>query len=177
MRKSGKRTISHIFQAPKRRIKRKLRLRKNLRTQKSAQKRAQKSAHQKWAQTSAHQKSGQKTGLNTPFVWKMEARKKKKKLRQTCAKPQPQNLCNAPLANAPFLGISDGAGKHEYLFPASLRWKITSTWRCAILGHSGSENQQDTKDPETTKDPKVEGQPPNACFIVFLCKQRGADDL
>ena len=92
-----------IFQAPKRR--RKI-------CGKWARKWAQKSAHpkicakrgakicapkmaqkraQKWAEKSAHRKSAQKTGLNIPFVWKMEARKKtKNNLRQTCAKPQPQ---------------------------------------------------------------------------------------
>ena len=70
-----------IFQAPKRR--RKI-------CGKWAQKWAQKSAHkksaQKWAQKSAHQKSAQKTGLNIPFVWKMEARKKKKHKKKICAK-------------------------------------------------------------------------------------------
>ena len=66
--------------------------------QKSAQKWAQKSAlrkwAQKWAQKSAHQKSAQKTGLNIPFVWKMEANKKNTK--KICAKlaqtPAPTNL-------------------------------------------------------------------------------------
>ena len=66
--------------------------------QKSAQKWAQKSAHQKsaqkWAQKSAHQKSAQKTGLNIPFVWRMEARKKTQKksapnLRKT---PTPRDI-------------------------------------------------------------------------------------
>ena len=47
-----------------------------------------------------------KTGLNIPFVWKMEAKKKhKKNLRQTCAKHQPQILriifCNDPFPNDP----------------------------------------------------------------------------
>ena len=90
-----------IFQTPKREKKSAQKWAQKSAHQKSTQKSAQKSAHQKsaqkswvqkWAQKSAHQKSAQNTGLNIPFVWKMEAKKNKKNLHQTCAKPQPQSF-------------------------------------------------------------------------------------
>ena len=95
-----------IFQAPKRR--RKI---CGKWAQKWAQNWAQKSAHQKsaqkWAQKSAHQKMGAKMGAKicAPKIcaknWfehsvcledGSQKKKHKKNLRQTCAKPQPQNL-------------------------------------------------------------------------------------
>ena len=53
-------------------------------------KNGRKNGRKKSAQKSAHQESVQKTGLNIPFFWKMETRKKN--LHQTCAKPQHQQI-------------------------------------------------------------------------------------